>query len=513
MTAIKFTTLSVLNFMVLVCLLVSLAGCEQAMDARKLAMQTLQARNLVLAETFQDCERSSTTSAPALVARSRCLLFTTPENPAAPQGRQLQLQVMVIPSVRQFPEPDPFVILVGGPGQAATVDALPVIPFFQSILQDRDILLVDQRGTGKLSPFDCEFGDEEEETTGIALLLQLQTQYLQDCLATIDAEPEYYTTDIAVQDLDAIRSYLGYSQLNLWGISYGTRVALAYLNYFPDATRTVVIDGVAPVGVLPLEAARDSALALQNVFALCTNEAACATAFPALQTHYDELVAKYALPVTINVLDQTTGQEESIELQAAKIQSSLFTLLYSRETTRLIPLFIEQLYQQNFQMLTAITGVETGVNPGMYYSVLCSEDMPLLDANELAAAAGASGMPFYDTLVLPRVEACKVWPSRTLAQEFFAPVISDKPVLIFSASQDPVTPQRWGEQVAATLSNSRHLIAKGIGHGVFGYGCATKLIAELVDSAEVQNLDATCLDQLTTRPFFLSPGGSAVTDD
>ena len=190
MKDIKLTIQFPFCIMALACVLLTLTACGQRQDVRKLAMQTLQARNLVLADTFQDCERSSTTSMPALVARSRCLVFTTPENPAAPQGRQLQLQVMVIPSIRQFPEPDPFVILVGGPGQAATVDALPVIPFFQDIRQDRDILLVDQRGTGKLSPFTCEFGEDAALPGSTELLLQLQTQYLQDCLAAIDADPE-----------------------------------------------------------------------------------------------------------------------------------------------------------------------------------------------------------------------------------------------------------------------------------------------------------------------------------
>lgn len=496
-----------------VCLLLVLAACEQTQDSRALAMKTLQARNTALAGTFQDCERTSTTSMPAIVARSRCLVFTTPENPDAADGRQVQLQVMVIPSIRQLPEPDPFVILVGGPGQAATVDALQVIPFFQEIREDRDILLVDQRGTGKLSPFDCQFGPEDEVQGTTEFLLQLQTQYLQDCLAAIDADPRYYTTDIAVQDLDAIRSYLGYSQLNLWGVSYGTRVALTYLKYFPGQTRTVVIDGVAPPGILPLEAARDSATALQNVFALCAADRACANTFPQLQAHYDELVTRYAAPVNVNIFDQTSGEAKSFELQTSVLQSSLFTLLYSRETTRLIPLFIEQLYRGNFQMLTGITGGEAGVNIGMHYSVVCSEDIPLLDADELAAAAQDRGVLVYDRLVLPRVEGCQVWPSRKLDEEFFAPVISDKPVLIFSASQDPVTPQRWGEQVAATLGNSRHLVVEGVGHGVFGYGCATSLIAEFVGTAELGNLDATCLEQLGTRPFFLSPGGTAATDD
>jgi pimeloyl-ACP methyl ester carboxylesterase len=419
---------------------------------------------------------------------------------------------MVVPSIRQIPEPDPFVILVGGPGQAATIDALPLIPFFQDIRRDRDILLVDQRGTGKLSPFDCEF-DDAEIAGNTELLLEMQTRYLEDCLAAIDAEPEYYTTDIAVQDLDAIRNYLGYSQFNLWGVSYGTRVALAYLKYFPDNTRTVVIDGVAPPGVLPLEAARDGTRALQNVFALCAAETTCASAFPNLESLYDELVDRYATPVQINLPDPKTGAAKSLELQTSIIQGSLFTLLYSRETTRLIPFFIRQLSQGNFQMLTAIPGTETGVNIGMHYSVICSEDLPRLSQEDLAVAAEDGSVFVYDMLVLPRIEGCKVWPSRTLDAEFFAPVVSDKPVLIFSATQDPVTPRRWGDQVAATLSNSRHFVVDGIGHGVFAYGCAVNLIAELVDSGRIDGLDGGCLDELGARPFFLNPGGSAPADD
>lgn len=496
----------------LVLVLLGSAACDQQNDERRLAMQVLLARSNALAETFQACERGSADAIPALVARSRCLLFTTPENPAAPEGRKIQLQVMMVPSIRQIPEPDPFVILVGGPGQAATVDALPLLPFFQEIRQDRDVLLVDQRGTGRLSPFDCEFG-EADMTGGTELLLELQNRYLEDCLAAIDAQPEYYTTDIAVQDLDAIRSYLGYSQLNLWGISYGTRVALAYLKYFPDNTRTVVIDGVAPPGVLPLEAARDGGQALQNVFMLCAAQMECAAAFPDLQSHYDELIARYATPVSVNLPDPKTGIIKPLELQAAMIQGGLFTLLYSRETTRLIPLFIEQLHQGNLQMLTALTAPEAGVNIGMHYSVICSEDIPLLASDELAAAAEDGDLFVYDMLVLPRIEGCKVWPSRTLDAEFFAPVVSDKPVLIFSASQDPVTPRRWGDQVAATLSNSRHFVVNGIGHGVFAYGCAVNLITTVVNSGEVDGLDDGCLDELATRPFFLNPGGSAPADD
>jgi pimeloyl-ACP methyl ester carboxylesterase len=493
-----------------------LAACDQSGREAALAMQVLQARTLELeqAGVFTTCERGSTTPLPGLVANSRCAVYRTAENPAAPEGRQISLQVMVVPAIRPLPEPDPFVILVGGPGQAATVDALQVVPAFERIRRNRDILLVDQRGTGRLSPLDCDFDDDEtllHDST--ELLLQVQGRLLQDCLESIDADPRYYTTDLAVRDLDAIRAWLGYRELNLWGVSYGTRVALAYLKYFPDHARTVVIDGVAPPGILPLEAARDGGRALRQVLDLCMNEAACAGAFPRLPEHYTELRERYAEPVSISLRDRNDGTIDELELRISFIESLLFQMLYSREATRLIPLFIEELYRGNHQVLGWMNDTGAGMNIAMHYSVICSEDLPLLSAAELAGAATASDVFVYDMLVLPRVEGCDLWPSRTLDPEFFAPVVSDKPVLIFSATQDPVTPPRWGDQVAATLGNALHLVAKGVGHGVFAYGCSTRLISEFVESAALAALDGSCIDELATRPFFTTFGGSGAADD
>jgi pimeloyl-ACP methyl ester carboxylesterase len=418
-----------------------------------------------------------------------------------------------VPAIRPLPEPDPFVILVGGPGQAATVDALQVVPAFERIRRDRDILLVDQRGTGKLSPFDCDFGEEDELQEASELLLEQQTRYLQQCLDSIDADPRYYTTDLAVADLDAIRQWLGYRALNLWGVSYGTRVALMYLKYFPDTTRTIVIDGVAPPGILPLEAARDGKLALQHVLDLCREEARCNTAFPQLAEHYAELRLRYAAPVHVDLRDPNDGTTHDLELRTEYIEGLLFQMLYSREATRLVPLFIEQLYAGNLQPLTWVNNTSSGVNIAMHYSVICAEDVPLIPAADLAAASTDDSVFVYDLLVLPRVEGCKVWPSRELPAGFFEPVSSDKPVLIFSATQDPVTPRRWGERVAETLPNSLHLVAEGVGHGTFAYGCVADLIGAFVVSAAFTALDTACIENLGERPFFTTFGGSGVEDD
>jgi pimeloyl-ACP methyl ester carboxylesterase len=222
---------------------------------------------------------------------------------------------------------------------------------------------------------------------------------------------------------------------------------------------------------------------------------------------------RYQNPERVSVRDALNGNMDELEVSAASIQSNLFLMLYSREATRLIPLFIEQLYQENYQVITGLTGGDAGINIGMHYSVICSEDLPLIADADLTAARADAEVLVYDMLVLPRIEGCKVWPSRELAADFFEPVVSEKPVLIFSASQDPVTPRRWGDKVAATLGNSRHVVAEGIGHGVFAYGCAVELIAELVATADPQSLDTACIDNLAVRPFFISSGGSTRADD
>jgi pimeloyl-ACP methyl ester carboxylesterase len=497
----------------LLCCTLLLSGCDPAERAHALSMQHVQVRKGDLAGDFGPCPRDSETALPGLVASSRCAIFRTPENPDAPDGRQLDLRVMIVPAIRPLPEPDPFVILVGGPGQAATVDALQVVPAFERIRRDRDILLVDQRGTGELSPFDCEFTEDESLQEASELLLERQARQLQDCLDTIDADARYYTTDLAVRDLDAIRDWLGYNALNLWGVSYGTRVALMYLKYFPDRTRTVVIDGVAPPGILPLEAARDGKRALDTVFAACREEARCNSTFPELAEHYAELHERYLEPVHVDLRDPNNGTVKDVELRGEYIEALLFQMLYSREAARLIPLFIEQLYAGNLQPLTWVNNTSAGINVPMHYSVICSEDIPLIAPDELAAAATDDSVFVYDLLVLPRVETCNFWPKRTLPAEFFEPVISDKPVLIFSATQDPVTPRRWGDRVAETLSNSMHLVAQGVGHGTFAYGCTAELIGEFVTTASFTTLDTKCIDDLGERPFFTTFGGSGAAGD
>ncbi|MES2604355.1 MAG: hypothetical protein V4603_05420 [Pseudomonadota bacterium] len=166
-----------------------------------------------------------------------------------------------------------------------------------------------------------------------------------------------------------------------------------------------MIDGVAPPGILPLEAAKDGERALQRSLALCREEAACATAFPALQNHFDELMTRYAVPQSINIANPSTGESKPMLVSASSLQGALFSMLYSRETARLVPLTIERAWLGDLSALAALGNAADSINALMHFSVICSEDIPLLDSAEVAAAAGTF---MYDGLVQPRVEGCKV---------------------------------------------------------------------------------------------------------
>ena len=140
----------------------------------------------------------------------------------------------------------------------------------------------------------------------------------------------------------------------------------------------------------------------------------------------------------------------------------------------------------------------------MHLSVICSEDMPRITAADLAAV---SSTLFGRALVDDFIRACRLWPHGRVPGDFYEPVRADTPVLILSGGIDPATPPRHGEQVAAGLPNSRHLVAPQLGHGVSGRGCAPRLIESFIRTANAKSLDGKCLERIP-RPLFVLPLGA-----
>ena len=501
-------------------LVLLLTACDEGDPAQSLTRQLFLDQRADTLAAFSSCPRTATTALAGLVAESRCARFTVPENYADPDARKIELKVMVIPSLSDLPLSDPLFLMAGGPGQAAT-DLVQVAQVFSRIRTERDIVLVDQRGTGELSPFDCQLDEEEAEALeaqdpGFDEILAMQMDVLEECLATMDAAPQYYTTDIAMRDLDAIRDWLGYPVINLWGASYGSRSSLAYLQAYPDNTRAVIIDAIAPPALsLPLYNERDASASLDKLLADCAADDVCNTAFPELADHYRELLARLQEPQPVSLLDDTDFSPVEISLSDFEFLSFIRQVLYSREAQRLIPLIIEQAWRGNYRPVFALASQysETGINQGMFLSVICNEDYTLLNDDLLAAESSNDYLvqsALFNRFIL---SACAIWPKREVPQAYFEPVTADRPVLIFSGDLDPVTPPVWGEQVHDSLPNSLHLVLAGFGHGTLFTGCTASIMTDFIDSASLAELDTDCIDQFHRRPFFVTPGGSSLPDD
>ncbi|MGQ0604214.1 MAG: alpha/beta hydrolase [Anaerolineales bacterium] len=430
--------------------------------------------------------------------KAQCGTLDVPEDRAAPDGRRLALNVAVVPAVSRNPSADPLFLLAGGPGQAA-IEAFPAAFFaFEAINQDRAIVLVDQRGTGESNPLRCFAPDDERLLDEAAAIAELK-----QCPAKLNADLRHYTTEIAMQDLDAVRAALGYEQINLYGASYGTRAALAYLRLYPERVRSVILDAVVSADfMLFLSASQDGQRALDLLFARCDAEADCHTAFPNLRAEFAEVLQRLdAESPAITLPDPVTGEPVSFTLTRRMFTSTIFSSLYSPEFVALLPLGIHTAFAQNdfAPLLTQAISLDAGLYDGMFYAVACAEDAPFL----VDVAASATNETFGDQTTALR-EVCASWPQGGVTDAFRQPVRSDVPVLLLSGEADPITPPQYANEVASTLPNSLHLIAPGMGHGIFIRGCVDRIARDFIASGSVKELDTVCVQNIEPPPFFVS---------
>ncbi|MBP7779892.1 MAG: alpha/beta fold hydrolase, partial [Acidobacteria bacterium] len=336
---------------------------------------------------------------------------------------------------------------------------------------------------------------------------------IRACLAALDADPRLYTTSIAMDDLDDVRRFLGYELINLWGGSYGTRAALVYLRQHEAHVRSVVLDGVAPQDMrLPLHTARDAQRALDRLMADCRADAACAAAFPTLAADTEALFARLESdkPV-IEGVHPRTGKPLEMPLTRRDAALVVFRALYIPEVASLLPRVLTEAAAGNYQGLLAMAfssppeGDKRDLAIGMHLSVVCAEDIPRITAADRveADAGGFLGAAMFDA----QYAACEFWPKAEVPDSYFAPVSSDRPVLVLSGADDPVTPPTWGDHVASHLPNSRHIVVPGAGHITLGRGCVPAIVEAFLRTAAVEGLDPSCTSTLARPPFFVTPTG------
>jgi pimeloyl-ACP methyl ester carboxylesterase len=457
---------------------------------------------------LEDCRISAGPAYPSL--KARCGSLSRPENPDDPESPLIDLRVVVVPALNLNPEPDPLVPLAGGPGQGAVQFYSAYVSAFEQVRRNRDILLVDQRGTGESAPMDCPVDDDL--VTG-EYSVDETVRFTQDCLLQLPHDPRYFTTSIAVQDLDAVREALGYPALNLYGVSYGTRVAQHYARRYPETTRSVVLDGVVPPQ-LPLgpDIAIESQRALDRIFARCAADPACSARFPSLLEDFDRLRSRLeAAAVIVQLQDPYTGKLESVDFGRHELAAAVRLLIYNPTTIALVPLMISDAAAGNYiplaaQYQTTVTELSEALALGMHNSIMCSEDVPYYD--DAAIDRDALEASYMGPLQLEALQAiCSVWPAGPMDEGFHKPLDTDIPVLLLSGSADPITPPQYADMAAVDLANARLITNADQGHGQAAVGCMPKLMAEFVSELDPVGLRADCLSSSFVMPFFLDYSG------
>jgi pimeloyl-ACP methyl ester carboxylesterase len=444
--------------------------------------------------------------------QAECGRLAVPENPAAPQGRHIALRVAVVPAISTRKQPDPLFILAGGPGMGATSFYTSVAPAFERIRRDRDIVLVDQRGTGGSNALECESSDEdlyESSTTEIVA-------ETERCLKMLGAHADvrFYTTSVAVQDLDRARAALGYRLINLYGSSYGTVVAQLYLRRFPDRVRSVILDGVVPPQLaLGATSALDAQAALSGLFSRCVRQPACHAHFGDPAATYRALRQELAShPVWVDLTDPTSGEPYRLQFTGYQLSMVLRLASYTPELAALLPLDLHEARASSdfvplagqFLLIDRVYG--DAIAEGMNDTVVCSEDVPFyhVDAEERAELSKT----FLGTSQLDGLQAvCRIWPRGPVDPDFHQPLHSDVPALLLSGSNDPITPPRYAAQASRGFTRSLGLVVRGFGHGQLTDPCMAGVMAEFVRSASVSGLDTACTRNLAPMPFFLTRNG------
>jgi pimeloyl-ACP methyl ester carboxylesterase len=440
---------------------------------------------------------------------ARCGTWRVPLDREHP-GASIDLNVAVVPALNRRSTAAPMFLLAGGPGQGAVQVYVSVAGAFARINRNHAIVLLDQRGTGKSNPLTCEYPEDWLAPPDPIPALRKATG---ECLAKLGASARFFTTSIAVRDLDEVRAALGYAQIDLYAGSYGTRVAQLYMRRYPSHTHAVILDGVTyPEQALGVQTPQDGERSLNLIVARCQQAKDCADAYPELRQDLDGLLRQFGPDkVMISIDDPDSGLPKQIEFNHNLLGVALRLLSYSSMQASLLPTLIHQAAHGNLAPLAAqaIMGVrQVGdqIANGMQYSVLCSEDEPFYDAANMDRAAMLKTYQGTEQVDGVR-EICKLWPKGPVDADLHSPLHSDIPTLLLSGEADPVTPPDDAERAAQGLTRHRHVIVKDEGHGQLAIACMPRLMAAFLDSPQPEKLDVTCLKDHIPAPFFISMTG------
>ncbi len=456
----------------------------------------------------------STTSVPTLAGRAMapcvisglvpveasvdgyCGLLDVPEDRSNPGGRRIGLRVAVVPASGESARPDPVFAIAGGPGDASTSFFAWLPGLYAGVHASHDIVLVDQRGTGGSNPLSLSAPPDTSGLSDVEADARIST-WITDALAGLDADPRFYTSTVAADDLDDVRAALGYDRIDLYGTSYGGTLAQYYLRQHGDRVRAAVVDGATPVDVPVMELmAANSQAALELLLSRCEKDVACHAADPRIGSEWKTLQSALATGITTNVVNPDTGEHAIADL--LQVGPAVHNALLTGAGAAQVPLAIHLAFEGRWdQTGPLVPSVSTGLSSlVMANEIFCSEAWARFDPAEVArAGAGSYALPMMVAKARAQAALCSHLPKGIVPADDGSPVRTTVPILWLTADGDPQDPPANLSGVASQEPSSKIVVMPAQEHVVGHLGCAPSVIAAFFDAGTVDGLDTSCITQ------------------
>ena len=436
-----------------------------------------------------------------LAGSVRCGALEVAENRAIAGGRRIALRVVVADADSVNGRvPDPLFVLAGGPGQAASALAPFASEAFGLVRRHRDLVMIDARGTGGSSPLGCALVRSPRDV-GTAFYPAASVRACRDSLSRI-ADLAQYTTEAIVADLDEVREALGYERVNVYGTSYGSRLALAYLRRHPARVRSMVLKAIAPPTLAaPMNYAKDAERALDLLERDCAAQPSCHSAFASPTADLRAALAR----ADRGELRAAVGPD-TIAVGSDILRIVIAGVMQSTSSRTQLPMLLHQAALGDPRPVVQLVAqvrreLDRQVYLGMHLSVSCAESRRVDLARAERDDAGTWLGPIRVRAI---VEACRDWPVAPVPADAFTAVSASAPVLLVSGELDPNLPPRWGEEAARTLRRSRHVVLAGVAHGWSAVDvCGAAFIADFIARASTERLDVGCAATSTAPPFVV----------
>lgn len=464
------------------------------------ALVSVQCVNVVKAAEPSGAVVLSSCNIPGVAQPARCGVLDVPENPDRPGGRRLPISVIVIPGSAGPALPDPIVPLTGGPGEDAISAAAEFAARFASLRQDRDLLLVDQRGTGRSGALRCDLYSAEGAATSLRDFFPLAAVRRCERQLRARADLTQYTYAHFASDLEHVRRALGYGPLNLFAGSYGTRAAQVYLRAYPQSVRTVYLGSVVPIDVAtPLTFAKTAEGALESTLSACAADSACRTEFPNLRDELREVLARLESGVRVAV----PGRTGTVPMHRGRVVEWFRAKLYRPATAAVVPWLIHRAYEGDWSpivegILSYARELDSAASIGLFFSITCSEDVAFVREEDVAPET--QGTFLGDYRLRQQQAACKHWPQYSLPTDYRTPVRSSVPTLFVSGDTDAASPLWFTEHVAPGFSDRVEVVQRGQGHTEWS-DCVGHLYQRFVRSGVVRGLDPSSCEPVPRPPF------------